>query len=319
MIKSRLSLITAFIVMLGMLFLVTFVRAELSVEAGGRSGYSSGLTESNYQLKAFIDMILSNSMVEVKAGGCSLQHFQITDGSDVYEYADIYQGGGEINLFPNDAVDLSAGYRYSAGNFTYRGHQVLLEAVAYMGDFSATGNIDFRTENYTLNATEYDNSYLTWFTEAGYNISDDWSIDAGYSTYSLDFSGSTDAYVKRMIRIGFTGIMERKVTVIGGVSTGSDSADYRLYGADGGITLKLYNHLGITLAGGYTYYRSMTSDSTIYGTTSGYGSGSGSSAGSGTGLTFADRPSGSNPFLSSSRTGTSFGTWNVSVGITVKI
>jgi hypothetical protein len=258
------------------------------------------LTEDNLYGRYFIQAGYSGSFVELALNGTFYQHYQLTDGAGTYEYINFTQGTGELRLFPFEVLELAGAFRYSDGGLSYKAAEYSFEAELSPDPIGITGGYSRKSEEYAFNGVSYKNEYATITIEFRYEFTDFSGADAEYTRSSTRFENVDIEYVKNTGRLGGHSRMFNSLLFLAGASCGTDSADYMIYGADAGFTLKLFDHIKLTAVAAYTYYQAPAASSSTGG-----GHGTGSSSGSG---------AGANPYLDPSLVGTSFGAWNASFG-----
>lgn len=131
------------------------------------------------------------------------------------------------------------------------------------------------------------------------------SLDIAYDRSTIEFSNLTYEYNKNTVRAGIFIEVNERLYFIGGLSGGSDSAEYIILGADAGITVVLFSH--VRLSGMYFFEQYLAPSATTM------ESAKKGSAGSGSGGYAA------NPYMQSSKTGESFPSHRVSMSIVYSV
>ncbi len=270
-------------------------------EIGSKGLYSSGLSEPYYAYKIDAAAGYSSALYGVLLGYLRHQHYQLTDGSGSYTYADFNQARAEIACIPADVLEFTFGARYSAGDSSFRGVEYSGELSFDFDAFSIGGEyVSFRDE-YALNGRDFKSRRRLYSLDAAVTVSDTAWIDAGLDYDRIDFETTGAVYTRTAGRVGSGISASRSMVALFGVNYGRDSSDYTLFGADIGIDFRPFRGIKASIFYLFTYYQT-PSYLEIEG-----GGGHGGGAGSGYSRDV-------NPFMRSSLLGKSFFAHTLSAG-----
>ncbi len=272
---------------------------EFHWSLGTKGFYSSGISDSYAYNKTNATGGISSEYIDASISIQRYFHYQLTDSNGVYEYVSFNEAGISLtaHLF-NNILNLTSEYN-RADDFND------LKRDIYMGiielDFSPvilTGDYSYEKFEYEMNSASVKSIKRDYSFQAGYDVTDSFSTDLGYSCSELDFESLDSAYTKNIFRLGLSAMPSKYFFLMGGASFGKDSADYYIYGADCGITVKPYTHIKLSITYNISYYSAPSLES------SGKGGGSGSRGSS-------------NPLLSSYKIGDSYYSQVISLGMTL--
>ncbi len=270
-------------------------------EAGARGLYSSGVNEPNFSWRLDAAAGFSAVIFKALAGYTRHQRYQVTDGAGNYGNVDLGQPRAEIVCSPVPYFELSAGFKYSSGDRSFRGFEYRVMASLDLAEVSVSGEYASTKEDYVLGGLDIENNRSLYSLELAWNVSDMLWFDAGLDHDRIDFENTGAEYYKTVGRMGVGIEATVPLSVMFGAGIGRDSSDYSLYAADAGLNLKLQSGLRGSIFYSFMYYQAPTSPSKED------GAGPGGGAGAGYGPD-------TNPFLRSSLVGKSFPAHSVSVG-----
>lgn len=227
-------------------------------------------------------------------------NYQTTDGNGVYEYRSFYEGGLSMEAHLFRIINLSGEYSRADGfndlkRYTYYGAVELdFTRVVLSADYSHE-DFEYRISSNNVKAGKQDFSFII-----EYNFTDYFSADISYKHDNTYFNTLSYDYYKDIIRTGATIMPSNYLFIIGGCSTGKDSEDYFIYGADLGTTLLFFSRFKLFFFYSFNYYDPPQTESSG---SSGGGSGHG--------------PGSVNPYLSSDKTDESYSSHILTLGMSV--
>ena len=265
---------------------------------GTKGVYSSGISDSYSYNKSNIKGEVRSDYVDISAFIQRYFHYQLTDGNGIYEYRSFNEAGLSLTAHLFKIIDLTGEYN-RADDFddfkrdTYIGTIELdIFPVILSADYS------YEKSEYKINSAAIDSTKRDYSFQFEYNFSDTFSADMGYSHSDSYYNIPDYTYYKNIIRAGLAGMPSEYIYLIGGVNLGKDSADYYIYGADCGITIKPYSYIKFSLAYNIAYFKPPAAGSSKK-------TGGGGSHGQ------------SNPYLSADKAGDPYYSHVVSLGVTV--
>jgi hypothetical protein len=268
---------------------ITVFAEKIKTSIGFKSIYSTGISDTNIAYKPFGKIGYAMSFLEIEATGMYTIHQQITDGAG--NFAEINTGQGMIKtlLTIGEFMELGGGYSISKGENSFSSKMYMINGSIYIGD--ATIDLDYTREDkqYDYNV-DIDIINHTFIGSLSYDINDIISYELEYHYLSNDFSNLDYMYDKKIVRMGIS-VYTDKTVYMAGINAGTDSGDYAIYGADFGLSKKVFNTIKIMIAYNVDYYNPPSVTSTI-------GGGHGGSNGGGY--------KGMNPYLRSDLAGKSF-------------
>jgi hypothetical protein len=272
---------------------------EFHWSLGTKGFYSSGISDSYAYNKTNATGGISSEYIDASVFIQRYFHYQLTDGNGEYEYASFNEAGISLtaHLFAN-IFNLTGEYN-CADDFNNLKRNIYTGIIEF--DFSPvilTGDYSYEKFEYEMNSVTVENIKRDYSFQAEYSISDAVSTDLGYSRSELDFESLDSSYAKNIFRLGLSAMPSKYFFLMGGASLGKDSADYYIYGADFGITVKPYTHIKFSLTYNFSYYNPPSTDSSKK-------SGGSGSGGSG------------NPLLTADKAGDSYYSQVVSLGMTL--
>jgi hypothetical protein len=228
---------------------------------GTKGVYSSGISDPYAYNKTNIKGEVRSDYLDISAFIQRYFHYQLTDGNGIYEYRSFNEAGLSLTAHLFQIIDLTGEYN-RADDFND------LKRNTYIGSLELDVSPVILSADYTYEKFEYDVNSVTIDTtkhdyslQFGYNFSDTFSADLGYSHSDLYFNSLDYTYYKNIIRAGLTSTPSEYFYLIAGISFGKDSADYYIYGADCGITLKPYSHIKFSLTYNIAYYNPLVAES----------------------------------------------------------
>jgi hypothetical protein len=271
---------------------------------GTKGIYSSGISDSYAYNKSIIKSEVRSDYLDISAFIQRYFHYQLTDGNGIYEYRSFNEAGLSLTAHLLKIINLKGEYN-RADDFEDFKRDIYIAGIE-LDIFPVVVSSDYSYEKSVckMNTAAIDSKKRDYSLQFEYNFSDAFSADLGYSHSDLYYNIPDYTYYKNIIRAGLAGMPSESIYLIGGVNLGKDSADYYIYGADCGITVKPYLYIKFSLIYNIAYYYLPAGDS------SGNGSGSGSGTGSGA------HGSG-NPYLSADKSGESYYSQVVSFGATL--
>lgn len=278
--------------------------SPMSLKAGIKSSYTSGMAEPNLSWWPFVEAGIRFPFLEVYPGASRVLHYQLTDGLGAYEYTDYSRLECAIVLLPAGFLSLEARAWYGAGihDFMVKGYSG--EATMEIASILLGAAYAWRGEEYEIDSLNHETEYTHWSAEVSYFISDILEIDVGFEKDMTEFSSPAIRYNKNVARIGTLFRPHALLYCMGGFTAGRDSAEYTLFGADVGIDLRVSNHVKFSAVYVADYYRAPPDT----GTSSGSGHGPGTTPGSSNG----------NPFLQTSLLGKSYWAQHLSLELSMR-
>lgn len=292
-----------FIVIFFITILITFcpfvVFAEnIKTSIGIKANYSSGISDTNIAYKPFGRLGYEISFLNVEVTGTYTFHQQITDGMG--NFTEINTGQGQIKtlLSLGDILDFGGGYSLAKGGNSYNSTMYVINGSLYIGD--VTLDLDYTREDkkYFYN---YDISIVshTFIGSLSYDLTDVIGYELEYHYLSNNFSNLDYTYDKNIARFGISVYGDHTI-YMAGINAGTDSGDYIIYGADVGLSKKVYDGIKVILTYNIDYYNPPAITSTS-------GGGHGGQNGGGY--------KGMNPFIRSDLAGKSFYSHSLSASL----
>jgi len=268
---------------------ITVFAEKIKTTIGFKSTYSSGISDTNIAYKPFGRIGYAVSFLEIEATGMYTIHQQITDGAG--NFSEINTGLGQIKtlLSIGEFMELGGGYSIAKGENSFNSKMYMINGSIYIGD--ATIDLDYTSED-----KQYDYNFNidiinhTFIGSLSYDLNDIIGYELEYHYLSNNFSNLEYTYDKKIVRIGMSLYDDQTVYMVG-INAGTDSGDYTIYGADFGLSKKVYNTIKMMIAYNVDYYNHPSVTSTT-------GGGHGGSNGSGY--------KGMNPYIRSDLAGKSF-------------
>ncbi len=260
--------ITAFIIICHP---ITLFAEKMKTTIGFKSTYSSGISDTNIAYKPFARIAYDINFFKIEATGMYTIHQQITDG--VGNFTEINTGQGQVKTFLTigEFMELGGGYSISKGENSYNSKMYMINGSIYIGD--ATIDLDYTKED-----KQYDYNFdidiinNTFFGSLSYDINDIIGYELEYHYISNNFSNLDYTYDKKIVRIGMSVYADQTI-YMAGINAGTDSGDYAIFGADLGLSKKVYNSIKIMIAYNVDYYNppAVTSTSGGHGGSNGGG------------------------------------------------
>jgi hypothetical protein len=263
---------------------------------GTKGVYSSGISDPYIYNKSNIKGEVRSDYLDISAFIQRYFHYQLTDGNGIYEYRSFNEAGLSLTAHFFQIIDLTVEYN-RADDFDNLKRDTYIGSIELdISPVILTGDYSYEKFEYIVNSATIDTTKRDYSIQFEYNVSDKFSTDLGYSHSDLYFNSLDYTYYKNIVRAGLAGTPSEYLFLMAGISFGKDSADYYIYGADCGITIKPYSYLKFTLAYNIAYYNPPVVESSKK---------SGGSHGSG------------NPYLSTDKAGDPYYSHVVSLGMTL--
>ncbi|MEJ5362619.1 MAG: hypothetical protein WHV26_11210 [Spirochaetota bacterium] len=268
---------------------ITLFAEKIKTTVGFKSAYSYGISDTNIAYKPFVRMAYDINFFKIEATGMYTIHQQITDGMGNFTEINTGQGQVKTLLTIGEVMELGGGYSIAKGENSYNSKMYMLSGSIYIGD--ATIDLDYNKEdkqyNYNLDVNIIN---YTFIGSLSYDINDLIGCELEYHYLSNNFSNLDYTYDKKIVRMGMSVYTDQTI-YMAGINAGTDSGDYTIFGADFGLSKKVYTTIKIMIAYNIDYYNPPS-------VTSITGGGHGGSNGGGY--------KGANPYLRSDMAGKSF-------------
>jgi len=268
---KRYCIVIFFITMVIILYPFMASADSIKTTVGFKTNYSSGISDLNIAYKPFGKLGYNINFLNIEVAGTYTFHQQITDGMG--NFTEINTGQGQIKalLSLGDIMDFGGGYSLAKGQNSYNTTMYMLNGSLYIGD--ATIDLDYTKEDksYFYNS-DVEIINQTFIGSLSYDFNDDIGYEFEYHYISNNFSNLDYTYDKKIARLGIS-IYGDHTVCMAGINAGTDSGDYMIYGADVGLSKKVYDGIKIMLTYNVDYYNppSITSTSRGHGGPSGGG------------------------------------------------
>jgi len=259
--NNRYSIIIFLTTMIIMLYPFMVPAETVKTTLGFKNNYSSGVSDTNIAYKPYGKIGYDISFLNIEVTGTYIIHQQITDGMG--NFTEINTGQGQIKtlLSLGDIVEFGGGYSLSKGQNSYKSNMYMVNGSLYIGDATIDLDYDKEDKSYFYNS-DVEIIKQTFIGSLSYDFNDDIGYEFEYHYISNNFSNLDYTYDKKIARIGISVYGDHAV-YMAGINAGTDSGDYMIYGADVGLSKKIYDGIKIILAYNIDYYNppSITSTS----------------------------------------------------------
>ncbi|MCX7680297.1 MAG: hypothetical protein N2316_13925 [Spirochaetes bacterium] len=275
-----------------------------NVKVGSKGAYNTGMSEAYSSYSIYSEAIVDIDWLKCTVNGAHDFSSQISSGLGEYQYIDINKGSLQIEVSPFGFLSAGAGYYAARGNSSYALHE--------WDGFLRVGPDTFNLEcaygasesSYLFNGVEIGVKRKSAFITLTGDITDELSFDISYDRSTIEFSNLAYEYIKNAVRTSIFFQLNDSLFLSGGISGGSDSADYVILGADAGIFVVLCSHFQVSCM--YFFEQYLASESE---TTNSLKKGNGGSQNNYT----------KNPYLQSSKIGESFPAHRIRIGIVYSV
>ncbi len=271
-----------------------------NVKVGSKAVYSTGLTEPYAYYTLFGEGSLDVSIVKCTVNGSRDFSSQISSGLGEYQYIGVNKASLKFEMMPLEFLSAGGGYYAGRGDSSYSMRE--WDAFLRVGpdSFNLEGSYSASNSRYLFNGIEIEVARKTTSIALSKDMTAALSLDVSYDRSEIEFSNLSYAYVKNTFRAGAFFEVNDAFFLAGGLSGGSDTADYVIVGADAGITTVVFSHIRLSCMYFFEQYMAPAT-STTESTKKGGGTGAGASGG--------------NPYVQSSNIGESFPSHRVSINI----
>jgi hypothetical protein len=273
---------------------------------GTKAIYKSGMSDANIYYFPFVKAGYHNRYLGISSGVGRYVDYQITDGYGTYDYVNINQAELTLDVRAMENLDVSFGCKYYDGESEYTRMDYLVEISYAIDKISLIGDYNLVEATYAFHSMDIELESWDCSIEVDYLITDNVSINAGYTFNSISFSSLDYDYTKSVWRIGTLPEIYDAIYATFGLSLGRDSDDYTLGGIDFGINAYCAHHIRLMVLYQFMYYQAPE----------GIDSESVMRRGESMGSSPETKVREINPYLSDSRVGESYSSHAVSIGIT---
>ncbi len=272
-----------------------------NLKVGSKAVYSTGLTETYTYYTLFGEGSMDLNVLKIAANGSRDFSSQVSSGFGEYQYIGVNRASVKLEIMPFEFLSAGGGYYAGRGDSSYK----LKEWDAFLrigpDAFNLEGAYGASNSQYLFNGTEIEVTRKNVSIALSGDITDELSLDVSYERSALEFSNLTYAYVKNTFRAGAFFEVNDAFFLTGGLSGGSDTADYVIVGADAGIIVVLFSRIRVSGMYFFEQYIAPSPETTANSPKGGGGTGKSSSGG--------------NPYVKSSNIGESFPSHRVSISI----
>lgn len=214
---------------------------------GGRLIFSEDEQVSQHYYKPFARLGWSGDMADLSVSYYRWISYTVTDALFNKKEIDINQPEADITIYAGDILSMSGGYSYMSGSSSYTAHRYTGEIVLDFGGINISADGSLKNVQYDFNGT-IKNSYITAGGEASFDITANFSWDAGYFYEFTDYKSYGYTYKKNTGRTGFALSAMKSLYFLAGISGARDSDGINSAGFDAGITVKFFDHLKFSAA-----------------------------------------------------------------------
>jgi len=232
-----------------LLILIIPVSAQEGIygSAGLKFINSEDSDTSRKYYKPFALVGWSGDLIDISVSYYRWISYSITDAQYKSKEIDFNQPETDITIYLSDLFSISAGYSYMNGESSYTAYRITGEIVFDFENFDVSADSSLKNTEYDFNGT-IKNSAISAGGEMSFDFADNFSSDIGYQYSYTDYDTYGYKYSKNIGRLGIVVAPASNLFFLAGVSGGVDSDDILIAAFDAGITMKIYQHLKISVS-----------------------------------------------------------------------
>jgi len=199
--------------------------------AGVKEIVSSGLYSTAAYTKPYAGAEVEWNSLYASAGTAGMIQYSLYDASGNDKKVNLYQLTATAGLVDFYHVSMYLQYGWNGGECSYRQHDVTASLELVFDAFYINGDYSFSKNSYEYNGS-LDMDTYAWSAGVGYDFTDSFSTDLGFSNINNRSDIMDIDYSRRSVRAGATVFWDMKLFLMSGLSYGWDTSDYNFYGAD---------------------------------------------------------------------------------------
>lgn len=200
-------------------------------KAGVKEIVSSGIYTASAYTKPYAAAEAEWNSLYFSAGTAGMIQYLLYDASGNQKKVNLYNLTATTGLVDFYHVSAFIRYGWSGGESSYKQHDVTADLELSIDSFYLNGEYSFTKNTYDYNGS-LDMDTYAWSAEAGYNFTDSFSADLGFSNINNRSDIMDIDYSRRSVRAGASLFWDSKAFLMSGLSYGWDTSDYSMYSAD---------------------------------------------------------------------------------------
>lgn len=206
-------------------------------KAGVKEIVNSGLYDTTVYTKPYVSGEAEWENLFISAGTTGFIRYGLYDASGNEKKVNLYQLSATAGLVDFYHVSAYVQYGWNGGECSYKQHEVTSSLELTFDSFYINGDYTYSTNTYEYNG-RIDMHTYAWSAGAGYNFTDSFGADLGFSSINNRSDILAIDYSRRSVRAGTSVFRDSKLFILSGLSYGWDTNDYSMYGAD--VTLGFF-------------------------------------------------------------------------------